>query len=196
MPASGRIGLSTLDEVVGSFQISSTGVISLLDYFEPFEYISMDAADADLGSSGVCLLDGSVFKGGDVKRIALTVGKNSKVYVMNADNLGGFKTGPNGGDNVLQTIVSPNSVFGGIGSYPLEGGYFYFTPNGYPIYAYKLGFDGRGAPNFALAGQTSDVSTGRVGNGVPTITTFKGQPGTGIVSDQLYFFRVRVNMVQ
>jgi iron transport multicopper oxidase len=42
---------------------------------------------------------------------------------MNANNLGGFKQGPGGTDNVLQTIVANGAVFGGAGSYPLEGGY-------------------------------------------------------------------------
>lgn len=89
--ASGRTPLSTLDEVVGSFTVSDSGKISLTDYFEPYEYISMDAGDRDLGSGGVALLDADTFKGTGVSRIAISVGKNAKVYVMNANNLGGFK---------------------------------------------------------------------------------------------------------
>jgi len=42
---------------------------------------------------------------------------------MNANNLGGFKQGPGGTDNILQTIIADGAVFGGSGSYPLEGGY-------------------------------------------------------------------------
>lgn len=53
VPASGRTPLSTLDEVVGSFTVSASGKISLTDYFEPYEYISMDAGDRDLGSGGI-----------------------------------------------------------------------------------------------------------------------------------------------
>ena len=55
-----------------------------------------------------------------------------KAYICNADNLGGFKQGSGGTDDIIQTIVSPNPVFGGPGSYPLEGGYLYFTPIGSP----------------------------------------------------------------
>lgn len=55
-----------------------------------------------------------------------------KAYICNADNLGGFKLGSGGTDNILQTINSPGAVFGGAGSYPLEGGYMYFTPVGSP----------------------------------------------------------------
>jgi iron transport multicopper oxidase len=117
-----------------------------------------------------------------VNRIAVVVGKNAKIYVMNADNLGGYKQGSGGTDNILQTIIATNSVFGGVGSYPLEGGYFYFTPVGDSTYAFKLGFDGSGAPVFAQAGKSTTVAAGRVGVGQPTITTNGGQQGTGIVS--------------
>ncbi|KAH7336040.1 hypothetical protein BKA65DRAFT_431390, partial [Rhexocercosporidium sp. MPI-PUGE-AT-0058] len=106
--ASGRTPLSTLDEVVGSFSVSAQGKITLNDYFEPYEYISMDAGDRDLGSSGVTLLDPTA-------------------YIMNANNLGGFKQGPGGTDNVIQTITAQGTVFAGVGSYPLEGGILWIS---------------------------------------------------------------------
>ena len=93
---------------------------------------------------------------------------------MNADNLGGYKLGPGATDNVIQTIIADNAVFGGVGSYPLEGGYIYFTPVGYPTLAYKIGHDQAGNPLFSKVGQTADNSAGRVGVGVPTVTTYKG----------------------
>ncbi|KAL8887519.1 MAG: hypothetical protein Q9215_004914 [Flavoplaca cf. flavocitrina] len=180
-PASGRSSLSTLDEVVANFAISD-GKIALQDYFQPYEYIGMDAGDRDLGSGGVALLDPNVFKGTNgVTRVAVTIGKNGKAYIMNADNLGGFKLGPGATDNIIQTIISPNAVFGGAGSYPLEGGYIYFTPVGEPLLVYKLGLDQKGAPLFSKVGQSPENSAGRVGVGVPTVTTYKGQSGTGIV---------------
>ena len=78
VPASGRTPLSTLDEVVATFTLSSNGKFSLTDYFEPYEYVSMDAGDRDLGSSGVTLLDPTVFKGVGVSRMAAVMGKNGK----------------------------------------------------------------------------------------------------------------------
>ncbi len=180
-PASGRAPLSTLDEVVANFAISN-GKLALQDYFEPYEYIGMDAGDRDMGSGGVALLDPSVFKGTNgVTRMAITIGKNGKAYILNADNLGGFKLGSGATDNILQTIIAPNAVFGGAGSYPLEGGFIYFTPVGASTLVYKLGLDQNGSPLFTKVGQSADTSAGRVGVGVPTITTYKGQPGTGIV---------------
>lgn len=166
-PASGRSPLSTLDEVVANLAVRN-GKLALQDYFEPYEYIGMDAGDRDLGSGGVALLDPTVFKGTNgVARMAVTIGKNGKAYVMNADNLGGFKLGKGATDNILQTIIAPNAVFGGAGSYPLEGGFIYFTPIGASTLAYKLGLDSNGSPLFSKVGQSSDVSAGRVGVGVP-----------------------------
>ncbi|KAH7409546.1 hypothetical protein BKA64DRAFT_720802 [Cadophora sp. MPI-SDFR-AT-0126] len=179
--ASGRTPLSTLDEVVGSFSVSAQGKITLNDYFEPYEYISMDAGDRDLGSSGVTLLDPTVFKGTGVSRMAVTLGKNSKAYIMNANNLGGFKQGPGGTDNVIQTITAQGTVFAGVGSYPLEGGYIYFTPTGGATVCYKMGLDSNGAPSFTLVGQSNGPAAGRVGVGIPTTTSYKGQVGTGIL---------------
>ncbi|TVY75584.1 WSC domain-containing protein [Lachnellula suecica] len=181
VPSSGRVPLSTLDEVVGTFTLSASGQVSLTDYFEPFEYLAMDAGDKDLGASGVTLLDAGAFNGKGVSRIGITVGKNSKVYVMNANNLGGFKQAPGGVDNIIQTILPPASVFAGTGSYPLEGGFIYFTPVGFPTFCYKIGQDSQGAPLFTWAGNTATNGAGRVGIGVPTVTSYKGQAGTGIL---------------
>lgn len=83
----------------------------------------MDAGDRDLGSGGVALLDPTVFKGTGVSRIAVTIGKNGKAYIMNANNLGGSNKVPEASINVIQTVVADGAVFGGSGSYPLEGGY-------------------------------------------------------------------------
>ncbi|KAL8920461.1 MAG: hypothetical protein Q9208_006210 [Pyrenodesmia sp. 3 TL-2023] len=120
-PGSGRSPLSTLDEVVANFRVSG-GKLTLQDYYESYEYIGMNAGDRDVGSGGVALLlDTSVFEGTNgVSRIAVTIGENGKAYVIKADNLGGFKLGPGATDNILQTIIAPNAVFGGAGSYPLE----------------------------------------------------------------------------
>lgn len=82
-PASGRSPLSTLDEVVANFDVSGGKKLALQDYFEPYEYIGMDAGDRDLGSGGVSLLDPTVFKGTNgVNRLGVTIGKNGKVGLV------------------------------------------------------------------------------------------------------------------
>ena len=127
------------------------------------------------------LLDSGTFKGTGVTKMAVTVGKSGKVYFLNANNLGGYKLGPGQTDGIVQTIVTNRPVFGGAGSYPGEGGYVYITPVGYPTYAYKIGFSGSGVPVFSQVGATKEVSAGRVGVGIPTITSLNGKAGSAIL---------------
>lgn len=141
----------------------------------------MDGGDQDFGSGGMALLDTGTFKGTGVSRMGVTAGKNGKIYILNADNLGGYRLGPGQTDGIIQTLVTNKAVFGGSGSYPLEGGYIYSTPVGYPTYVYKLGFTGSGVPQFNPAGQTHENSAGRVGVGIPTITSYQGKAGTAIL---------------
>ena len=161
--------------------IDDGGVLRLADYFQPYDYENMDGGDQDFGSGGIILLDPTVFHGTGVSRMAVTGGKNGKVYILNADNLGGFKLGPGQGDNIVQTLATNQALFGGYGSYPLEGGYIYSTPDGDATYAYKLGFTAGGVPVFSQVGQSNELSAGRVGVGIPTITSYKGNPGTAIL---------------
>lgn len=182
-PASGRDPLSTLSACVVNLGIGSGGKLSLSDYFQPYEYISLDKADLDLGSGGVVLLDPSAFSGSNgISRIAVAGGKSGKIYILNADSLGGFKQGPGGADNVLQTLESTGTIYGGSASYPLEGGYIYVMPQYCaPMIAYRFGRDSAGKPVFSKAGQTQDISACRLGTGIPVVTTYKGRAGTAIV---------------
>ncbi|MCJ1408115.1 hypothetical protein MMC19_002188, partial [Ptychographa xylographoides] len=180
-PAAGSSGCQTLGEACINLNIGDGGKLALADYFQPYDYQNMDGGDQDFGAGGVALLNPSPFSGTGVAKMAVTAGKNGKIYILNANNLGGYRLGVGQTDGVIQTIVTDKAVFGGSGSYPLEGGYIYSTPVGYPTYAYKLGFSDGGVPVFALAGQTNEVSAGRIGVGVPTITSYQGQAGTGIL---------------
>jgi hypothetical protein len=55
-----------------------------------------------------------------------------------------------------------------------------YVPTGDVLHAYQMGVDGSGKPFFTLAGKSTLSFAGK---GVPTITSFNGQPGTGIVSN-------------
>jgi hypothetical protein len=160
---------------------AAKGVLSLTDYFQPFDYQNSDGNDQDFGSGGIVLLDPTVFSGSGVSKMAVTAGKNGKVYILNANNLGGYRLGTGQTDNVLQTIVTDESVFGACGSYPGEGGYIYFTPVGYATFAYQLSFNSAGVPQFTQVAKTNEISAGRVGVGIPTVTTLNGEAGTAIL---------------
>lgn len=75
----------------------STGELKQQDYFETYAYDSNNGGDTDFGSGGLALLDPSVFYGTGISRIAIGAGKDAKMFIMNADNLGGFA----GGEKIL-----------------------------------------------------------------------------------------------
>ena len=152
-PATGSSGCQTLGEAAINLGVGAGGKLSVTDYFQPYDYQNMDAGDEDFGSGGFALLDPTVFKGTGVSKMGVTAGKNGKIYILNADNLGGYRLGAGQTDNVVQTIVTNKAVFGGSGSYPGEGGYIYSTPVGYPTFVYKLGFDSNGVPVFTQVGK-------------------------------------------
>ena len=173
--------LSMLTDRQVNLNIGDGGKLHLTDYFQPYDYTNMDGCDQDFGSSALTLLDPTVFHGTGVSKMAVTAGKNGKTYILNANNMGGFRNGAGGTDGILQTITTNKAVFGGLGSYPLEGGYTYSTPVGFPTYVYKLGFDSHGVPLFTQAGATTEASAGHVGTGIPTITSDQGKAGTAIL---------------
>jgi hypothetical protein len=97
IPANGKTPISTLQQATVDMGVSAAGVFSRADYFEPYEYASLDGGDLDFGSSGVALLS-PYFSGGGVSQVVVAGGKSGKIYFMDANNLGGFATGTGGSD--------------------------------------------------------------------------------------------------
>ncbi|KAJ3211194.1 hypothetical protein HDU67_004717 [Dinochytrium kinnereticum] len=152
------------------------------DFFMPFNYQALNGGDRDFGSGGLTVFpnDTGLFTTPTVKRLGVAMGKGGTVYVVDVDNLGGFAMGPERSDNVLQSIQSPNSVFGQAAVFPANGGYMYFAPSGYPIQAYKWNVEqSTGRPAFILAGQSSFNT--RQFCGSPIVTSLNGEDDTGIV---------------
>lgn len=111
-PASGRVHLDTLSECIVNMAVDpETGVVTQQDYFEPYDYMALDGGDRDLGSGGICLPDPATFSGTGVAQMAITCGKNSNCYVVDRNNLGGYRLGPAGDDAVIQTFTPPSEAF-------------------------------------------------------------------------------------
>ena len=73
-----------------------------------------------VGSGGFVLLNKSHFSGTNIQELGVVVGKSGKVYILNANNLGGYAEGAGQSDIVVQNLQLTNGVWGGCGSYPLE----------------------------------------------------------------------------
>lgn len=91
--------------------LSANGQLALVDYFTPFNKVALDNVDADLGSGGTMILPDQP---GPFPHLILETGKEGKIYVLNRDDLGKYKTGANGTDRVVQAL--PQGVTGVWGS--------------------------------------------------------------------------------
>jgi cell division septation protein DedD len=71
------------------------------DYWVPTDWQSLDAQDADLGSSGPLLVD---VPGATPSRLVVAMGKDQKAYLLNRDNLGGI-TDPIASAQVSSSVI-------------------------------------------------------------------------------------------
>ncbi|PWW73981.1 WSC-domain-containing protein [Tuber magnatum] len=173
IPVPGRQPPTALEEAAVHMAINSDGSLGVIDF-------SLDGADKDLGTSGIALLDPTVFKTPTVARIGCIAGKSGKLYFLNLDDLGGYQMGPNKKDAVLQTTELLNSVFATAGSYPLEGGYVYVNVVQHPTVVFKFSVGPNGEPVFTQVAQSNENTAFVLGVGHGTSTSLNGQPGTGL----------------
>ena len=98
-PASGKIPINTLGSTIVNFGVDPVaGKLTQQDYFQPLNYAKLNSGDKDISSSGVSLLDSTTFSGGGVNRVGISGSKAGIVYVVDADNLGGYRMGVNATD--------------------------------------------------------------------------------------------------
>ncbi|GKT41139.1 WSC domain-containing protein [Colletotrichum spaethianum] len=179
IPVNGREPPSALEEAAVHMTINEDGSLSLVDFFMPWEKQALDGADKDLGTSPLQILP-STFSCGDVRRIGVVTGKSGKTYWLNLDDLGGYRNGANGLDNVIQVYQNENSVYAGAGVYPGEGGYIYINVIQYPTHVFKFSCDA-GVPSFTKVADSPMNNAYILGVSHGTVTTLNGQPGTGLL---------------
>jgi hypothetical protein len=179
-PRNGKEHIDVLSETVARITLDeeSGKGLELVDWFRPSDW--QTDSGQDIGSGGFALLDENVFHTSDGMRLGVATSTNPKMYVTAVDNLGGYLQGPNGTDGILQTVPLEGEVFGAIASYPLEGGYVYVNPGNTALSAYE--FTPNSTNLFTFAGKSAGGLNGHWGGaGLPTVTSYQGQPGTGIV---------------
>ena len=78
----------------------SSDLTRVTDFFTPSNVNTLDANDADLSSGGVLLIPP---QSGPVANLAVALGKDGRMFLMNQQNLGQFT--PGGPDKVLGTFA-------------------------------------------------------------------------------------------
>src|SRR5262249_61858106 len=98
-------------------KLSTTGQLSVADYFTPTDWQILDQQDADLGSGGTMLLPDAVGSAAHPHLIVET-GKTGRMYLIDRDNMG--KNNTPGPDLNLQTVSLGGPGGGGNPAFFLE----------------------------------------------------------------------------
>lgn len=157
---------ANLGESVVRLKVQADGTLRATDFFAPFDAFSLDSWDADFASGGVTGLPAPTFGTATLPHLAVAVGKQGYVYLLNRDDLGGSRQGPSGSDRVVQRIGPYGGVWSRAGVWPGDGGYVYIpTASGGNSAAgssgnlrvYKYGLDGAGKPALSLQATSTDA---------------------------------------
>jgi len=187
-PTPGHSPPANLGQSVVRLRVQSDGSLKATDFFAPFEAQTLDTWDADFGSGGVTGLPNAYFGTPEIPHLAVEVGKDGYVYLLNRDNLGGFAQGPSGADEVVQRIGPYGGVWSRPGVWPGEGGWVYIpTASGGEsasgsagnLRVYKYGLSGSGKPTLALRATSKDAFG--FTTSAPVITSEGTNPGTALV---------------
>ncbi len=183
-PAAGNNIPANLGESIVRLNVQPNGTLQAVDFFAPYNATTLDSYDADFASGGVTSLPDQYFGTSSLPHLAVVVGKEGYVYLLNRDSLGGIAQGPNGSDNVIQRIGPRGGVWSRPAVWPGDGGYVYIPTSsgsngGGHLDVYKYGLSGGGQPSLSLAGSSTDVFGW--GSGAPVITSNGTASGSALV---------------
>src|SRR5207244_10895965 len=112
---------------IATLAVQPNRTLKPVNFSAPYTASQLDSKDLDFASSGLSGLNDQFFGTPSFKHLAVAAGKEGYVYLLNREDLGGFKQGLGGGDKVIQRI----GPYGGVGSRPGEwrgrGGWVFIT---------------------------------------------------------------------
>ncbi|HEV3071455.1 MAG TPA: choice-of-anchor D domain-containing protein [Solirubrobacteraceae bacterium] len=187
-PIPGNTPPANLGESVVRLRVQADGTLKATDFFAPFDAPNLDTWDADFASGGVTGLPNEYFGTAALPHLAVAVGKQGYVYLLNRDNLGGIGEGSAGADNVVQRIGPYGGVWSRPGVWPGDGGWVYIpTASGGNsaggsagnLRVYSYGLSGTSAPTLSLQATSPDAFG--FGTSAPVITSDGTTSGSALV---------------
>jgi lectin family protein/ASPM-SPD-2-Hydin domain-containing protein/HYDIN/CFA65/VesB family protein/putative pyrroloquinoline-quinone-binding quinoprotein len=187
-PIPGKSPPASLGESIVRLAVQGDGSLKPVDFFAPFDARQLDSWDADFASGGITGLNDKYFGTASVPHLAVAVGKNGYVYLLNRESLGGIGEGSGGSDNVVQRIGPYGGVWARPGVWPGDGGWVYIptasggtTGNGTSgfLRVYQYGVSGTGKPTLSLQATSSDAFG--FSSGAPVITSNGTASGSALM---------------
>jgi outer membrane protein assembly factor BamB len=178
-PAASSHPPATLSESVISLAVKAHGKIVPTQFFAPSNAANLDANDEDLGAGGPIVLPTPEFGTKAHRHLLVQVGKDGRIFLIDADHMGGFQQGPGATDAVLQTLGPFGGVWGQPAAYGGQGGWVYVLESGGGVLrALSYGVDGSGVPQLA-----SSATAGNFGytSGSPMVTSDGTAAGSAVV---------------
>jgi hypothetical protein len=146
------------------------------DFFTPDAYSRLNGADLDFGSGGVMLLP--VVAGQLAPPMAVAMGKDAELYLLNRTNLGKTKTGDTGALQATRVAGSGAGVWGGPAYFGSPtGGNVYYQNSGGPMRGYAVA---TGATPSLTQFATGTTTSGQ-GGSTPIVSSSGSTAGTGVV---------------
>ena len=173
-PTPGTSPPQALGQSVVRLDVQPNGSLQPVDFFTPSNAAQLSAIDADFGSGGPVELPPVTFSTPQYPELIAAIGKEGYLYLLNANNLGGFGQGANGGNADVARIGPIGGVWGKTAAWPGDGGYAYVVTaaqGGGPgaLEALKWGTTANGSPTMSLVGSSSDAFG--YGSSAPAVTS-------------------------
>ncbi len=178
-------GNGTFDADVGGvdfgdsfLRLSPTGGLTLIDFFTPFNQLSLSANDLDLGATGVLVLP---TQPGTI-HLVLGAGKDGNGYLLDREKMGFFN--PNNNNQIVQTIsISSNAV---MSSPAFWNNNIYFQPANDVLKAFQLSGGllsttptSQSSTSFGRKGATPTISANGSTNGIVWILDISAYATSG-----------------
>jgi PQQ-like domain len=182
-----RLGESVIRLRVSTAPLTA-GQLQAVDFWTPCNAQDLSDRDLDIGSGAPLVLPTPQFP----SNLLLVVGKDSPLYLLHRNNLGGFQQGGAGtcpdssqpaGDNIVSSF-SPGGlgVWASPAVWPGDGGLVYVPYQPYlssaKFVAYRV--SGGGSPTLSIAGQSNDDPYG-FGSSSAIVTSTGTTSGSAMV---------------
>ncbi len=148
-------------------RVSTSGGLSVVDYFTMFNTVSESNGDVDLGSGGAMVLPTVTDALGHPRELAVGAGKDGNAYVVDRNNMGKFNA--NNDSAIYQQFALGGSVFS---SPAWFNNTLYYGPVGQQLSAYPYSGGSFGSPSsnssasFGYPGTTPSISANGSSNAI------------------------------